>query len=356
MPRSYKLLLRSADGSFAIILVRQLNAKTNAFQRTFVNEIKRYNEMERKIRFLFAQAEKLGIKVNPFDALAPYARIRSQTEIDQLDVSLTELESKIVQMNSSYETLNKRFLELSELRHVLRETAVFFQEAESRADVIAGPNYQEDAHLLATERESMDTTDRIRAITLGFVAGVIPRPKMATFERVLFRALRGNLFLNHAEINEAIVDPTTDAVVYKNVFIIFAHGKELINKIRKICESMGATIYPVDEHPDRRRENAIEVLSRLEDLKHVLDNTKAARHAELARVATSLDQWSVLVQKEKAIYHTMNSFNYDTNRKALIAEGWCPTNSIVLVQHALRTVTVSLSMIAPSFFTKRLFC
>lgn len=163
---------------------------------------------------------------------------------------------------------------------------------------------------------------------------------MSTFERVLFRALRGNLYLNHAEIDEEILDPVTDTKVKKNVFIIFAHGKELINKIRKICESMGATIYPVDEHPDKRRENAIEVISRLEDLKHILDNTKAARHAELNRVAHALDQWSVLVKKEKAMYHIMNMFSYDSNRKALIAEGWCPTGSLSAIHQSLRNVTV----------------
>ncbi|KAL2911414.1 H(+)-transporting V0 sector ATPase subunit a [Polyrhizophydium stewartii] len=334
-------------GEVGKVQFNDLNAKVNAFQRTFVNEIKRLNDMERRIRFLFAQAEKNEIKVANADPLAPYARTRSQVEIDQLDASLTELESKIMQMNNSHETLNKRFLELSELRHVLRETAVFFQEAESRTDVLGPGAHQEDTHLLAAERESLDAGERLRAVSLGFVAGVIPRPRMAVFERILFRALRGNLYLNHAEIDDPITDPATDAVVYKNVFVIFAHGKELINKIRKICESMGATLYPVDEHPDKRRENALEVISRLEDLKHVLDNTKAARHAELSRVAALLDQWSLVVQKEKAIYHAMNMFNYDANRKALIAEGWCPTTSLPQVQQALRTVTERTSSTIP---------
>ncbi|KAH6577637.1 hypothetical protein BASA62_000837 [Batrachochytrium salamandrivorans] len=311
-------------GEVGQLQFNDLNSNLNAFQRTFVYEIKRFNEMERKIRFLLSQSAKSDITVTPSDPLAAYAHSRSQVEIDQLETTLAELETKILQMNSSYETLNRRFFELSELRHVLRETAVFFQEAESRVDTITGANYQEEASLLASaERESIDVTERTRSISLGFVAGVIPRPRMATFE----------------QIDEAISDPTTDVVVLKNVFVIFAHSKELINKIRKICESMGATVYPVDEHSEKRRENALEVISRIEDLRHVLDNTKAARHAELSRVASTLDQWSVVVKKEMSIYHSMNMFNYDVNRKALIAEGWCPTNSLVHVQHALRVVT-----------------
>ncbi|KAJ3322915.1 H(+)-transporting V0 sector ATPase subunit a [Boothiomyces sp. JEL0866] len=329
-------------GELGLMQFNDLNPKVNEFQRSFVNEIKRLNDLERKLRFLIAQADKAAVTLQPVDPLTPYARTRSQLEIDQLDTQLGELEARIEQMNTSHVSLNKRFLELTELRHVLRETAVFFQIAESRADEIAiGGNTREDAGLLANQqRESLDPgTSGGHTISIGFVAGVIPRSKMGIFERILFRALRGNLFMNHAEIQEAIIDPVTDETVTKNVFIVFAHGKELLNKIKKISESMGATLYPVDEHPDKRRESALEVMARIEDLRHVLDNTKAARRAELSRVAEHLNHWSVIIEKEKAIHHQMNKMSYDVNRKALISEGWCPKASIGAIQYSLRAVT-----------------
>jgi V-type H+-transporting ATPase subunit a len=169
---------------------------------------------------------------------------------------------------------------------------------------------------------------------------VIPRYRVAIFERILFRALRGNLLLNVSEITEPVKDPKSDTPVYKNVFIVFAHGKELIAKISKICNSMGASIYPVDANNDVRRENSLQVMSRLEDLTHVLTNTKSLRENELKIVASSLDEWSINIKKEMAIYHTLNLFNYDMNRKALIAEGWCPSNCIGQIQSSLRAVTV----------------
>ena len=73
------------------------------------------------------QAEKSGVQIRKHDFMEPYAHSRSQVEMDQLDRTLTELESRIQQMNSSQESLNKRYYELNELRHVLRETAIFFQ-------------------------------------------------------------------------------------------------------------------------------------------------------------------------------------------------------------------------------------
>ena len=171
------------------------------------------------------------------------------------------------------------------------------------------------------------------------MTGVIPRSRVSVFERVLFRALRGNMFMNHAEIKDATMDPTTDSEILKDVFIVFAHGDQLLSKIRKISESMGATLYHVDENADKRRDSALEVMARIEDLEHVLENTRATKRDELSNVADDLHPWQVLLRKEKAMYHAMNKMNYDTNRKALIAEGWCPTSKLGNVQYSLRAVT-----------------
>ena len=163
---------------------------------------------------------------------------------------------------------------------------------------------------------------------------------MGAFEKIMFRALRGNLYMNHAEIVEDIQDPTTEEAIKKNVFIIFGQGTETLAKIKKLCESLNATIYPVDSARDKRRENSFEVASRIEDLKHVLENTMIAKKGELISVVHNLEFWAALLKKEKAVYHTMNFFNYDQNRKALIAEGWCPTNSINSINYCLKAVRV----------------
>ena len=42
-----------------------------------------------------------------------------------------------------------------------------------------------------------------------FVTGVISSERLGTFERVLWRACRGNVFLRQAEIFEPLEDPTS---------------------------------------------------------------------------------------------------------------------------------------------------
>ena len=185
-------------------------------------------------------------------------------------------------------------------------------------------------------------------MNIGFVAGVIPRSRIAAFERILWRTLRGNLYMNQSEIPKPIIDPTNNEEIQKNVFVIFAHGKEVIAKIRKISESLGADLYSVDENTELRRDQTHEVNSRLSDLSSVLGNTKRTLDAELTQIAGSLAAWLVVVKKEKAVYQTLNRCAYDQARKTLVAEAWVPTNSLGLIKSTLQDVNDRAGMSVPT--------
>src|ERR1700734_1060965 len=108
--------------------------------------------------------------------------------------------------------------------------------------------------------------------------------------------------MNTTEMDEQIYDPESKELVDKNVFIIFAHGQQILSKIRKISESLGATLYPIDD--ENRTSQLAECNGRIEDITSVLTNTNNTLHAELRLIASTLSEWFVTVKKEKAIYHT----------------------------------------------------
>ncbi len=85
------------------------------------------------------------------------------------------------------------------------------------------------------------------------------------------------------------------------------------------------------------------VMTRLEELKTVLDQSLNLRKTLLKNSAQNLKTWFCRVRKMKAIYHTMNLFNLEVNQKCLIAECWAPVNELTRIKLALDKGTVSLN-------------
>lgn len=302
--------------------------------------------------------EKNSVPVRPVQDNATLTAAPSSSEIDVLAGRAEALEARVSQLNGSYEMLQKRWVELIEYRWVLREAGGFFDRAHGQADEIRrGSTDEPTAPLLEdVEQSTPQYGDRgemsFQTMNIGFVAGVISRDRISAFERILWRTLRGNLYMNQSEIDEPITDPTTNENVDKNVFVIFAHGKEILSKIRKISESLGADLYSVDEDSNLRRDQLHEVNNRINDLQSVLQNTKNTLYAELRMIAQTLAGWMVVIKKEKAIYQTLNLFIYDSARKCLIAEGWLPTNVLPLIQKRLRDVTDRAGLQVPSILNE----
>ena len=207
----------------------------------------------------------------------------------------------------------------------------------------------------ADDNDEVDTSVHVQdeggaggGLQLGFVAGVILRERLPAFEKMLWRACRGNVFLRVAEIEDPLEDPHTGDQVFKSVFVTFFQGEQLKSRVKKICEGFRATLYPCPDQASDRREMAVGVMQRLEDLNTVLGQTNDHRHRVLVAAAKNVKVWFVKVRKIKAIYHTLNYFNLDTSQKCLIAECWIPRLDMESIQLALRRGTEkSGSTVAP---------
>lgn len=328
-----------------------MNGELSAFQRAFTQEIRRLDNIERQLRYFYGQIEKNHIPLRKLDLDVETLAAPTTSEIDELAERSQGLENRVFQLNDSYETLKKREVELTEWRWVLREAGSFFDRAHGNVEEIRASTDDDDAPLLQDieqHNSAPDVETSFSGLNIGFVAGVIARDRVAAFERILWRTLRGNLYMNQSEIPEVLIEPSTNEPVNKNVFVIFAHGKEILAKIRKISESMGAEVYNVDENSDLRRDQIHEVNTRLEDVQNVLRNTEEILKAELTQISRSLSAWIVLVNKEKSVYNTLNLFSYDKARRTLIAEGWVPSHDLPLIRTTLQDVNNRAGLSVPS--------
>ena len=195
------------------IQFKDLNADVNPFQRTYVGELRRLDECERRLRYLTDKIESATDSstsaASPI-SIRPYAETQADgLTIDELDPKLKSHEERVLQLSNTYETQLRRMAEFEEARHVLRETATFFREAETRSSLDngtrRGSSMDDQAPLLQNAMEQGQIgglsdgsgfPPATGGFELEFVAGTIDRARMPTFERVLWRVLRGNLYMN----------------------------------------------------------------------------------------------------------------------------------------------------------------
>ncbi|KAK1572550.1 hypothetical protein Q3G72_034464 [Acer saccharum] len=323
-------------GELGLLQFKDLNSEKSPFQRTYATQIKKCGEMARKLRFFKEQMLKAG--------LTPSIKsTRADNDIDNLEVKLGELEAELVEMNANGEKLQRNYSELVEYKLVLRKAGEFFSSVLSSATA-----QQREMESQQTGEESIETplleqekfTDQSKQVKLGFIAGLVAREKSMAFERILFRATRGNVFLKQAEVEEPVIDPVSGVKIEKNVFVIFYSGERAKNKILKICEVFGANRYPFTEDLGKQAQSITEVSGKISELKTTLDAGMIHRGNLLQTIGDQFEQWNLLVKKEKSIYHTLNMLSLDVTKKCLVGEGWSPVFATKQIQDALQRAAV----------------
>ncbi|XP_050293137.1 V-type proton ATPase 116 kDa subunit a 1 [Anthonomus grandis grandis] len=325
----------SEMGEVGCAQFRDLNKDINAFQRKFVSEVRRCDELERKLRFIESEVRKDNVRIPDVNELpkAPNPR-----EIIDLEAHLEKTEGDIKELTENSVNLKSNYLELIELRHVLEKTQSFFLDQDE-------VNGHDPVHK-ALIPDELNVSIRGH---LGFVAGVINRERVPGFERMLWRVSRGNVFLRRAEIEKPLEDPQSGNEYYKTVFVAFFQGEQLKTRIKKVCAGFHASLYPCPNTQKERVEMLQGVKTRLEDLQMVLNQTEDHRQRVLVSVAKELQNWSIMVCKMKAIYHTLNLFNMDVTKKCLIGECWLASSEIPVVQKALADGSSASGSSIPSF-------
>lgn len=324
-------------GDLGLFQFKDLNAGKSPFQRTFATQIKRCGEMARKLRFFRDQMLKAGLFASPWPSYS------SEFNLDELEVKLGELEAELIEMNANTEKLQRAYNELLEYKLVLNKASEFFHHAQSSATSQQreyGDRLVEGSMDSPLLLEQEMTTDISKQVKLGFVSGLVPRDKSMAFERILFRATRGNVFLKQDVVQEPVCDPVQGEKVEKNVFIVFYSGERAKNKVLKICDAFGANRYPFTDDIGKRHQMITEVSGKLSELKTTIDVGTLHWSTVVQSIANQYDQWNNLVRKEKSIYHTLNTLSFDVTKKCLVAEGWCPVFATSQIQKVLQKATV----------------
>uniref|UniRef100_A0A7N6A098 V-type proton ATPase subunit a n=1 Tax=Anabas testudineus TaxID=64144 RepID=A0A7N6A098_ANATE len=314
-------------GELGLVEFRDLNPSVSSFQRRFVSEIKRCEEME---RILGKRAEHLGWFMWTEPEHAPTQLIISVARNSRLIEQLQRLEMELSEVARNKEKLQRNLLELTEYTHMLKITRTFIHSL----------------HMVPNP-----TSDQISSGS-RFVSGLIQRVKVEAFERMLWRVCKGYTILSYAEVDENLADLDTGEISKSVVFLISFWGDQIGQKVQKICDCYHCHLYPHPENDEERADVLDSLRTRIQDLNNVLHRTEDYLRQVLQKASESAYTWVVQVKKMKAIYHILNLCSFDVTNKCLIAEVWCPVSDLANLRGALEEGSRKGDATVPSFVNR----
>uniref|UniRef100_A0A4W6CJ22 V-type proton ATPase subunit a n=1 Tax=Lates calcarifer TaxID=8187 RepID=A0A4W6CJ22_LATCA len=329
-------------GELGLVEFRDLNPSVSSFQRRFVSEIKRCEEME---RILGKRAEHLGRFMWSIRLIIRVATCNSRLNV--FCEQLQRLEMELSEVARNKEKLRRNLLELTEYTHMLKITRTFIH-SRSRA---LGPQYEEFPTMETDSVTGCTGMQRLGA-KLGFVSGLIQRVKVEAFERMLWRVCKGYTILSYAEVDENLADLDTGEISKSVVFLISFWGDQIGQKVQKICDCYHCHLYPHPENDEERADVLDSLRTRIQDLNNVLHRTEDYLRQVLQKASESAYTWVVQVKKMKAIYHILNLCSFDVTNKCLIAEVWCPVSDLANLRGALEEGSRKGDATVPSFVNR----
>eukprot|EP00182_Erythrolobus_australicus_P006501 CAMPEP_0185836636 /NCGR_PEP_ID=MMETSP1353-20130828/10066_1 /TAXON_ID=1077150 /ORGANISM="Erythrolobus australicus, Strain CCMP3124" /LENGTH=974 /DNA_ID=CAMNT_0028535447 /DNA_START=331 /DNA_END=3255 /DNA_ORIENTATION=- len=386
-------------GDCGVFEFTDLNDNQSAFQRAYAGDVKRCDEILRALTFLESEVSKhapqlfetslrdgphasasssslhsFGSRSGGGGGSSSSGKGKRKSEVVELEQHLATLERSLLEMNAHYDSLSVQLHQLIEMSHVLEQVQEMFRLEEQYSDAhlqreqarrtrgkvraSIGEWLEPIMHPMSAAQQSggtqrgpssssgssmsssLGSSNRVvsgAAVlrALSMVAGVIETSRIASFERFLFRATRGNTLLRFEGASTLMTDPVSKERVHKTAFAVFFTGEELHDKVAKIARALGANMYGVPSDPGDLQAQLDKCEAQLRDVDLVVVSTERNRLDMLEEISKQLQNWKRIVIREKAIFHTLNLLNFDTSARLFVAEGWCAVSSMPALQEAL---------------------
>lgn len=379
-------------GNLGNLMFRDLNTDLTAFQRGYVNQIRRFDDVERLVLhmrevagkhadatwkyILHIDDEGNAIQHPNLAHLVSTMHTHSHDSIHEMVEDITSFEGRVRQMDESLINLRERLNNLLEQRCVIFECSrflegnpgIFGRVAREQREIMdvddfeitndevsenlsdsfsfededadgAGLYEQAQGHGSASRRDSVSDSS-FDMLERGFhnkfmIAGSIRRDKVEVLNKILWRLLRGNLFFQNFAINEPLLE--NGEKVEKDCFVIFTHGDTLLQKVKRVVDSLDGKVFSLDQ----QSHSALQSLNdKISDLEQVVLTTEQTLHTELLVVTDQLPMWNAMVKREKYIYATLNLFKQES--QGLVAEGWIPSSELSNVSNSLKDYSESV--------------
>jgi V-type H+-transporting ATPase subunit a len=333
-------------GILGCMQFNDLNPDLTPFQRRYVGLIKRCDEIERKIRYVHGEVKKLDIMVQPAGSIDHFVDHAQGSEassgsylLEKMEKDLDNYEGQLLDLNKYSNKLTEEYNNKVEFHYVLMKAKDLFKGEAANIEV-HGPKVTSINPLIPASEYQTD-----RELAFSNISGVIPRGDKVRFERMLFRATRGNCYIRFSGIDGEVKNASGEPIS-KVVFIIFFKSTSIESKIRKICNGFSAHIYDIqslDRVSDIKAQQDAN-WSELGESKKILDKNTDARVRLCTEIAKEVEEWLWKVRREKSTYHTLNQFKNDIAGNLLRGRGWLLADSVGKARAAINKAHTQLNL------------
>lgn len=294
----------------------ELNTHEQPFNLTFVNWVKRCDDTLRRISFIKEECKRQGLDLKkPKDAATYLENLESiyrnrkkscSLYFEEIEKEVTKKEAFVAEQIDILRKMHEDLNQLIQYKTVLSKAA----------SIIGGGKLMGDKSL-SMSFASQDGSDVHEAlvgagqITIGHIAGTILKEEQERFNRLIFRATRGNAIACFREFTKPITDYFGKESMKSVYIIVFQEGEFIRDRINKICDSFMGSRYeiPTEGFTDKLHE----LEKKIRDAKKIFTNTKDETRKFLVMMnemenedssAMLVYEWYVV--KEKSIYTTLN--------------------------------------------------
>ena len=224
-------------GHLGLVSFKDLNPDLNAFQRRFVQDVRRAEELQRILKLLHSAIESVPDLEEDFAGVEPDVKLKGMRSLGEIEQFLSEKEDEIKDLNSKHDALYRHQQEVVEFLEVLDGCKGFLKNLRNESiDNSSGIELKEK---LIREKEDGG---------MQYVAGCIPSAMVNKLSRILARNFRNKVVFVTHQIEQPIFDPRQDKSVEKvskTVFMCFYHYPAFTPKLVKLVETFSATKYTI---------------------------------------------------------------------------------------------------------------
>eukprot|EP01034_Spumella_vulgaris_P021404 gene21404-27434_t len=301
----------------------------------------------------------MGVPVQPAGSIENFVENYNGQEtatgaylLESLESKLDVYEQQLLELNKYSKKLTEEYSHKVEYHHLLVKSRKFLGEATNIQKFEAGTGLGNNDvteigfSMSPLVGEGDKAAYHADDMTFANIAGVIPSADRVRFERMLYRATRGNCYVRFSALSGRAVDAFGQHID-KMCFIIFYKSAAIETKIKRICDAFSANRYDLSnlskshELDAQQQQNHREML----DAKTVLDRNTETRLRLCVDVAVHIEEWLWVVRREKGMYHTLNLFKNDVAGNLLRGRGWILSASVSKARSAMKRAHISMNLV-----------